>query len=39
LDDEQNALLNRVSMHYKTKKDAIIEGLKLLEKKHQNNKK
>lgn len=39
LDDEQNALLNRVSVHYKTKKDAIIEGLKLLEKKHQSNKK
>lgn len=35
LDDEQDALLTCVSAHYPTKKDAIIEGLKLLEKKHQ----
>lgn len=33
LSDEEDALLNRVSQHYGSKKEAIFEGLKLLDKK------
>jgi hypothetical protein len=34
LSNEENSLLNRVAKHFSTKKDAIIEGLKLIDEKH-----
>ena len=38
INEEQDKLLNKVAKHFKTKKEAIFEGLKLLDDKLSKNK-